>query len=413
MRYGLWKKGLVAGIIGFVIGASCLPSIAATDDQKNEIETEIEEGIQIEKMTSAPYTGRLRVYVVEPVSRWMMYNGEPYHFGFLGFAFNDAISINPQDTLQKSITWDGDVTETNVMVIAVVSNSEQHQEYVPPLSKPFKAFYTDATAAATPGNTGYNIVTTGFTHTVFVEEITATTCPYCPIMGEALYAIYESGDYPWYFAALVYDMNSQASNRRDEYNVYGIPLAFFDGGYQSLQGEQSTETVCRPLIEPCGTRKVPVLDLSVSVSYSGDGNLHIAIAITNKDGVSENQPPNTPTITGETNGATDLLYYYLLKTTDPDQDTVEYFLDWGDNTNSGWIGPYISGEEVSLPHSWNSEGTFHVKGKARDADGLESDWVTLTVTMPYSYNRPIPQFLDVLFQRFPNAFPLLHQIMGY
>jgi thiol-disulfide isomerase/thioredoxin len=229
------------------------------------------------------------VYVVEPVSRWMMKNGELYHFGFLGFAFNDNISIDPQDTFQKSITWDGDVTEENVMVIAVVSNSEQHQEYVsPPSDKPFKAYYTDATAAATPGNTGYNTVTTNFTHTVFVEEVTATWCPYCPSMGQALYAIYESGDYPWYFAALVYDMNSQAAERRDEYNVYGIPLAFFDGGYKVLQGEHSSETEYRPLIQACGSRQVPALNLSASVTYNGDGNLQITIAITN-----ENLPPST------------------------------------------------------------------------------------------------------------------------
>jgi len=189
------------------------------------------------------------------------------------------------------------------MVIAVISNSEQHQEYVtPPSDKPFKAYYTDATAAATPGNTGYNTVTTNFTHTVFVEEITATWCPYCPTMAKALYAIYESGDYPWYFAALVYDMNSQAAYRRDEYNVSGIPLAFFDGGYKVLQGEHSDETIYRPLIQACGTRKVPALNLSVSVTYSGDGNLQIAIAITNENLVNENQPPNTPTITGGTNG---------------------------------------------------------------------------------------------------------------
>lgn len=53
MQYGLWKKGLVVGIIGFVIGASCLPSIAATDDQQNEIGTVIEGGTNTEKMTNA------------------------------------------------------------------------------------------------------------------------------------------------------------------------------------------------------------------------------------------------------------------------------------------------------------------------------------------------------------------------
>ena len=393
MRKKIFGNVLIVWIFVLFVAASVAPSLVAIDSS---------------------YTGHLRVYVVEPVSRWKDNNGEPYHFGFLGFAFDDDISIDSQDTLQKSLTWNGDVTKENVMVIAVVSNSEQHQKYAsPPSDKPFKAYYTDATAAATPGNTGYNKATKGFTHTVFVEEVTATWCSYCPAMNTALYQIYESGDYPWYFAALVYDMNSQASDRRDEYKIYGIPLAFFDGGYKSHQGEQSTETVCRPLIEACGTRQVPALDLSVSVTYSGDGNLQIAIAITNENVVSENHPPNTPTITGTTNGATKQLYYYLLKTADPNQDNVEYFLDWGDNTNSGWIGPYTSGEEASASHSWNSDGTYRIKGKARDAHGLESDWATLPVTMPYSYNIPLFQFWQRLLERFPNAFPLLRQLMRY
>jgi pyrrolidone-carboxylate peptidase len=127
-----------------------------------------------------------------------------------------------------------------------------------------------------------------------------------------------------------------------------------------------------------------------------------------------NMPPNTPTITGETNGKTQTSYDYAIQTTDPEQDKVQYFIDWGDNTNSGWIGPYTSGQTVSVPHSWDSDGTFNVKVKAKDSlTGKESDWATLTVKMPYLYDKPIQQFLNLLFERFPNAFPLLRQLIGY
>lgn len=118
-----------------------------------------------------------------------------------------------------------------------------------------------------------------------------------------------------------------------------------------------------------------------------------------------NIPPNTPAITGETNGVTQTSYTYVMQTTDPDWDDVQYFIDWGDNTNSGWIGPYNIGQIASANHSWSSKGTYDLKVKAKDQYGAESDWATLTVTMPYSYNKLIPQFFEVLFQRFPNAFP--------
>jgi pyrrolidone-carboxylate peptidase len=127
-----------------------------------------------------------------------------------------------------------------------------------------------------------------------------------------------------------------------------------------------------------------------------------------------NMPPDTPTITGETNGKTQTSYDYVIQTTDPEQDNVQYFIDWGDNTNSGWIGPYTSGQTVSVSHSWDAEGTFNVKVKAKDSlTGKESDWATLTVTMPYSYDKTIPQFLELWFQRFPNEFPILRQLLRY
>jgi hypothetical protein len=55
-------------------------------------------------------------------------------------------------------------------------------------------------------------------------------------------------------------------------------------------------------------------------------------------------------------------------------------------------------------------GTYEVKVKARDGNGMESDWGILSVTMPYE-----PQFLfnHWLFERFPNAFPLLRFLLGY
>jgi len=87
LRYKIFRKVLIVGIFVLFVAASIVPSIVATDEPAG-------------KVNSTPYTGRLRVYVIEPVSRWMMNNGEPYHFGFLGFAFNGDISIDPQDTLQ-------------------------------------------------------------------------------------------------------------------------------------------------------------------------------------------------------------------------------------------------------------------------------------------------------------------------
>lgn len=126
---------------------------------------------------------------------------------------------------------------------------------------------------------------------------------------------------------------------------------------------------------------------------------------------TENLPPESPMLMGPSRGSIGTSYNFSSSTKDIDNDCVYFWFDWGDTTNSGWLGPYNSGQIISLNHSYHSEGTYMVKAKAKDIIGAESDWATLTVTMPYSY-RPLSKFFDVMFQRFPNAFPLLQQLMG-
>ena len=127
----------------------------------------------------------------------------------------------------------------------------------------------------------------------------------------------------------------------------------------------------------------------------------------------ENKPPNIPTITGKKSGKVNTSYKYDVSTTDPEGGLVYYSIDWGDGSSTEWIGPKQSGSTQEIMHSWAEKGTYSVKVKAKDSFGAESDWVTLSVSMPYSYDKPILPFLQLLFQRFPNAFPLLRQLMGY
>ena len=124
-----------------------------------------------------------------------------------------------------------------------------------------------------------------------------------------------------------------------------------------------------------------------------------------------NKNPNTPAITGKTNGSIATSYEYYLQTTDSDQDDVKYYIDWGDTTFTT-TGFNESGKQIIVSHTWNTKGTYSIKVKAIDRYDAESNWATLTVTMPCSYNKEIPQFLGLLFQRFPNAFPILRQLLG-
>jgi glutaredoxin len=124
-------------------------------------------------------------------------------------------------------------------------------------------------------------------------------------------------------------------------------------------------------------------------------------------------PPNTPLITGPATGKIKVALAYNVTTTDPDGDDVSYFIDWGDGSTSGWLGPYSSGDVITQSHTWSKKRDYTIKAKARDIYGNESNWGELTVTIPYSYTLPFTQLWIRVFERFPNVFLLLRHLMGY
>jgi hypothetical protein len=117
---------------------------------------------------------------------------------------------------------------------------------------------------------------------------------------------------------------------------------------------------------------------------------------------SESIPPFIPIKpTGFKSGQINKEYYYKTTTTDPDGDIIYYLFDWGDDTDSGWIGPFNSGVECNISHIWKNSGNFDIKVKAKDTHNLESDWSDpLEISMPKSIRIFIP-WLFRLIQRFP------------
>ena len=48
--------------------------------------------------------------------------------------------------------------------------------------------------------------------------------------------------------------------------------------------------------------------------------------------------------------------------------------DWDDDSTSEWIGPFASGEQVEMQHSWENKGSYQIIVKAKDEYGKQSDW---------------------------------------
>ena len=58
-----------------------------------------------------------------------------------------------------------------------------------------------------------------------------------------------------------------------------------------------------------------------------------------------------------------------------------YNIDWGDG-DTDWTEYGDSGTEVTLKHTWTSQGTYTIKAQAVDFYGAESEWTEFSITIP-------------------------------
>jgi len=163
--------------------------------------------------------------------------------------------------------------------------------------------------------------------------------------------------------------------------------------------------------------------VSMSHSWTTTGTYNVKVKAEDEHGaqsdfstaltvvISGNDPPNKPTITGPISGKAGKSYTYSAHTIDPDGDQVYYLFDWDDGTNSGWTGPYNSGQTVSSSHIWAAQGTYQIKVKSKDINDAESVWSDpLPITMPKNKAINIP-FLNFL-ENHPYMFPLLQKLLN-
>ncbi len=127
-------------------------NIEVDADWDNKTE-EFETTVFIENNEDEKYEGRLKVYLVEKISRWYNYDGVPYSFGFLDYIIDKDVTIPAGKSISDSKLWPAsDLDPDNLMVIAVVFNSKPIKKDSNPSNldhyHPFDAYYADATAAA-------------------------------------------------------------------------------------------------------------------------------------------------------------------------------------------------------------------------------------------------------------------------
>jgi len=140
-------------------GSRDAPNIQVTVNAKYDNKTDkLTTEVHLKNYEKEIYSGRLKVYLTEIVSQWNGYDGKPYHYGFVDYVINEAVSLDTNGEKIFSNTQSvSDYDYENLMIMAVVFNSKSEGKYVYPNENEhsFDAYYADAvnaTSVAEGGN---------------------------------------------------------------------------------------------------------------------------------------------------------------------------------------------------------------------------------------------------------------------
>jgi len=152
----------------------------------------------------------------------------------------------------------------------------------------------------------------------------------------------------------------------------------------------------------------------VSHAFNDSGEYDVILTITDDEGyngnhtkaidVVKNNPPDTPTIDGPDSGKWGKPYYFTFQSSDIEGSEIWYYIDWGDGTPTSWMGPYVSGYELSDAHTWGTQDSYVVRCKAKDVYGIQSDWAEHEITIPRTRASSYLWFLE--------RFPMLQRLLN-
>lgn len=174
----------IAAVLLLVFGATSLATTEPPASLIDKLPQQLQESVTapVFDINEHRYEYRVRIYVVEPDARWFDNDGYRYRYGFLDFAMNEDVTLTYTDTFSTTVGWVGaqhgygDISEGNIEVIAVVFDSEWYWGHAYPQenSNLFHVHQVQRAAKAAPGETAYDEHSDGYSHTIFLEEGTAT-----------------------------------------------------------------------------------------------------------------------------------------------------------------------------------------------------------------------------------------------
>jgi hypothetical protein len=122
----------------------------------------------------------------------------------------------------------------------------------------------------TNGDDGNNAQ--NYSRFVFIELGTKIVCSECPKVSVILNNLYKSGDYPFYYVSLPQD-NPKALARINDYNIWGYPTVYIDGGYTTLVGSNIQKSDFEKNITSAAERITPLIFISTTAHWDNQTNI--------------------------------------------------------------------------------------------------------------------------------------------
>jgi PKD repeat protein len=145
---------------------------------------------------------------------------------------------------------------------------------------------------------------------------------------------------------------------------------------------------------------------STTHSYLDVGNYRVILTVTDNKGKSDldityayitttpNDPPTQPILNGTLKGSINVFYNYTIFSTDIENNTIQYVLDWGDQTNITSSNLQPNGTIFTANHSWIYPGIYTLTGYAIDENNVVSKKAELVVLIDSIYCGNIGYMFD-------------------
>jgi len=101
---------------------------------------------------------------------------------------------------------------------------------------------------------------------------------------------------------------------------------------------------------------------------------YLRYALYSLDG-SGNLPPNKPIFTENSySGSSRENIPFDIFVIDPNGNSPDLLLDYGDGSTMNWEGSFYSGYNAGVEHAFTTDGQFIIKAKSKDNSSLETEW---------------------------------------